>query len=216
MPLVNLSLSPTMVNRFVAQLRDVTVQHDRQRFRHNMERIGEVMAYEISKTLDYQNIDIKTPLASTTALVPARRVVLATILRAGLPLHQGLLRHFDDADNTFISAYRHHPDDSPHFEIRLEYLSTPRLDDAVLILADPMLATGASILATLKALKKYGTPAAIHLVCAIASQPGVETIQAAHPDVHIWAAAVDPILDGRSYIVPGLGDAGDLSFGIKI
>ncbi len=216
MPFFNLSLTPSIANRFVVQLRDVIIQQDRQRFRHNLERIGEIMAYEISKTLDYQSISVKTPLAETSGFIPRNRIVLATILRAGLPLHQGLLRHFDDADNTFISAYRHHSDGSPHFDIRLEYLSTPRLDDAVLMLADPMLATGASIDATLKALKNYGKPAAIHVVCAIASQAGVDFLQHAYPDIHLWVAAVDPILDHRSYIVPGLGDAGDLSFGIKI
>jgi uracil phosphoribosyltransferase len=213
--LFDLAAKNTIAQRFVAELRDVTIQQDRARFRRNLERIGEIMAYEISQTFDYQHVEVTTPLGKTDVPLPRHRIVLATILRAGLPLHHGLLHYFDDADNAFISAYRHHlPDHS--FEIRLDYLSTPRLDDAVLILADPMLASGSSIIAALRSLSDFGKPFAIHIVSAIASRAGIENVQSAWPEAHIWAAAIDAELNAKAYIVPGLGDAGDLAFGLKI
>ena len=192
------------------------MQNDRMRFRRNIERIGEVAAYELSKTLRFKTVDVTTPLGIASTSLLEEQPVLGTILRAGLPLHQGLLNYFDKADNAFISAYRkHHPDGS--FEISLEYLSCPDLNNRILILCDPMLATGASIVETIQAIQKTYTPAQIHIVVTIASQKGIEHVEkelgAAIP---IWCAAIDPILNDKSYIVPGLGDAGDLAFGTKM
>ena len=210
-----LSNTPSIANQFLAELRNVETQKDRLRFRRNLERIGEVLAYEISKTLDYKLLEVETPLGIAPVLLPTRRIVLATILRAGLPFHAGMLHYFDQADNAFISAFRrHHKDGS--FDIQLDYVSTPDLDGCVLILADPMLATGASINIALKELARYGTPAAVHIATVIASAVGVETIRRNHPKAHIWAGAVDEEMTAKSYIVPGLGDAGDLAFGEKL
>ena len=213
---IDLSKNNSLLNHWVAELRDVHVQNDRMRFRRNIERIGEVAAYELSKTLKFKNVDVTTPLGiAPTQLLP-EQPVLATILRAGLPLHQGMLNYFDKADNAFISAYRkHHPDGS--FEISLEYLSCPNLNDRVLILCDPMLATGASLVETIQAIQKTYTPAQIHIVVTIASQKGIEHVEKElGADTPIWCAAIDPILNDKSYIVPGLGDAGDLAFGTKM
>ena len=184
------------------------------RFRRNLERIGEILAYEISKTLDYHVVATETSLGVSDESVPAQRIVLATILRAGLPFHQGMLNYFDHADNAFISAFRrNHKDGS--FTIQLDYVSAPRLDGCVLILADPMLATGASINIALKELTRFGTPAAVHVAAIIASTAGVEAVEKAHPNARIWAGAIDEELTAKSYIVPGLGDAGDLAYGEK-
>jgi uracil phosphoribosyltransferase len=211
----NLSEQHTVANRFVAEMRNVDIQQDRPRFRRNLERLGEVLAYELSKTLAYEPVEVETPLGTSITHLPAQRIVLATILRAGLPLHQGMLNYFDQADNAFISAYRrHHPDGT--FEIQLDYVSTPRLDDAVLILADPMLATGASVNLALKHLSQHGTPAALHVVTAIASAAGLEAVRRFHPKASVWMGALDEELTAKSYIVPGLGDAGDLAFGEKM
>ena len=213
---IDLSKNNSLLNHWVAELRDVHVQNDRMRFRRNIERIGEVAAYELSKTLRFKTVDVTTPLGIASTSLLEEQPVLGTILRAGLPLHQGLLNYFDKADNAFISAYRkHHPDGS--FEISLEYLSCPDLNNRILILCDPMLATGASIVETIQAIQKTYTPAQIHIVVTIASQKGIEHVEkelgAAIP---IWCAAIDPILNDKSYIVPGLGDAGDLAFGTKM
>ena len=213
---IDLSKHHSLLNHWVADLRDVHVQNDRMRFRRNIERIGEVAAYELSKTLRFKTVDVTTPLGIASTSLLEEQPVLGTILRAGLPLHQGLLNYFDKADNAFISAYRkHHPDGS--FEISLEYLSCPDLNNRILILCDPMLATGASIVETIQAIQKTYTPAQIHIVVTIASQKGIEHVEkelgAAIP---IWCAAIDPILNDKSYIVPGLGDAGDLAFGTKM
>ncbi|MEM8909207.1 MAG: uracil phosphoribosyltransferase [Bacteroidota bacterium] len=211
----NFSEHKTLVNRFVAELRNVELQKDRMRFRRNLERIGEVVAYEISKTLEYTVTDVETPLGIASVHLPTSRVVIASILRAGLPFHNGLLNYFDQADNAFISAYRmHHKDGS--FEIKLEYVSCPDLTNCTLILADPMLATGASMDLAIKALQEYGQPTSLHLVTAIASTHGFNYIKRLHPQAHLWVGAVDDELTARSYIVPGLGDAGDLSFGTKL
>jgi len=213
--LFNLSTKDSIANRFLAELRNVDIQTDRLRFRRNMERLGEVLAYEISQTLDYQSEKIETPLGVAPVMLPAQRVVLATILRAGLPLHQGLLNYFDTADNVFIAAYRkEHKNGS--FEIQLDYISTPNLDDCVLILANPMLATGASINLALKELLRFGKPKMVHVATAIASTAGIDAVQRAWPMIRIWAGAVDEELTAKSYIVPGLGDAGDLAFGEKM
>lgn len=202
-------------NAFLAELRDVKIQGDRMRFRRNMERLGEILAYEISKKLEYKTIEVETPLGMAKTEIPAERVVLATILRAGLPLHQGLLNYFDQAENAFISAYRkHHKDGS--FEINLEYISCPDLTDCVLILSDPMIATGASIDITIRQLSPFGTPKAVHIVSAIASTAGLNYIKRLHRKADIWLGAEDEELTAKSYIVPGLGDAGDLSFGSKL
>lgn len=211
----NLATKNTIANRFVAELRHVETQQDRLRFRRNLERIGEVMAYEISQTFQYEASEVETPLGSALTMLPSQRVVLATILRAGLPLHQGMLNYFDTADNVFIAAFRkHHKDGS--FEIQLDYVSTPNLEDCVLILADPMLATGASINLALKELERFGKPSAVHVATVIASTAGIEAVRRRWPKARIWAGAIDEELTAKSYIVPGLGDAGDLAFGDKI
>jgi uracil phosphoribosyltransferase len=213
---IDLSKNNSLLNHWVAELRDVQVQNDRMRFRRNIERIGEVAAYELSKTLRFKTVDVTTPLGIASTSLLEEQPVLGTILRAGLPLHQGMLNYFDKADNAFISAYRkHHPDGS--FEISLEYLSCPDLNNRILILCDPMLATGASIVETIQAIQKTYTPAQIHIVVTIASQKGIEHVEKElGADIPIWCAAIDPILNDKSYIVPGLGDAGDLAFGSKM
>jgi uracil phosphoribosyltransferase len=213
---IDLSKNNSLLNHWVAELRDVQVQNDRLRFRRNIERIGEVAAYELSKTLQFKSVEVTTPLGIAPTQLLTEQPVLATILRAGLPLHQGMLNYFDKADNAFISAYRkHHPDGS--FEISLEYLSCPNLNGRVLILCDPMLATGASLVETIQAIQKTYTPAQIHIVVTIASQKGIEHVEKElGADTPIWCAAIDPVLNDKSYIVPGLGDAGDLAFGTKM
>ncbi|MFM2258169.1 MAG: hypothetical protein RLZZ424_102 [Bacteroidota bacterium] len=213
---IDLSKNNSLLNHWVAELRDVHVQNDRMRFRRNIERIGEVAAYELSKTLQYKTVEVTTPLGIAPTQLLTEQPVLATILRAGLPLHQGMLNYFDKADNAFISAYRkHHPDGS--FEISLEYLSCPNLNGRVLILCDPMLATGASLVETIQAIQKTYTPAKIHIVVTIASKKGIEHVEKElGADTPIWCAAIDPVLNDKSYIVPGLGDAGDLAFGTKM
>jgi len=213
---IDLSKNNSLLNHWVAELRDVQVQNDRMRFRRNIERIGEVAAYELSKTMRFSTVNVTTPLGIAATPLLEQQPVLATILRAGLPLHQGMLNYFDKADNAFISAYRkHHPDGS--FEISLEYLSCPDLNNRILILCDPMLATGASLVETIQAIMKTQTPAQIHIVVTIASQKGIEHVEKElGADIPIWCAAIDPILNDKSYIVPGLGDAGDLAFGTKM
>jgi uracil phosphoribosyltransferase len=210
----NLAATNTIANQFIAELRHVNIQQDRLRFRRNLERIGEILAYEISKTLDYHIVATETPMGIADMSVPSQRIVLATILRAGLPFHQGMLHYFDHADNAFISAYRRNRKDGS-FEIQLDYISTPDLNGCVLILADPMLATGASINIALKELARFGAPAKVHIAAVIASTDGVEAVKKAHPAAQIWAGAIDEELTAKFYIVPGLGDAGDLAFGEK-
>lgn len=205
----------TIGNRYIAELRNVKIQGDRMRFRRNLERIGEILAYEISRTLSYKEEEVETPLGIAKTELSTDKIVLGTILRAGLPLHQGLLNVFDRADNAFISAYRkHHKDGS--FEIKMEYVSCPDLTDSVLILADPMLATGASMAIAIEGLAEYGTPKAIHVVTAIASESGIKHIRRLYPKAHIWVGDIDEELTAKSYIVPGLGDAGDLCYGAKL
>lgn len=213
--IVNLSEQHSLVSNWVAELRDVNIQNDRMRFRRNLERIGEVAAYEISKILPFEEKEIQTPLGIAEHKIMKEQPVLATILRAGLPLHQGLLNYFDKADNAFISAYRkHHKDGS--FEISLEYISCPELENRVLIISDPMLATGASLVKTIQYLKDEGSPSAIHIVAAIACTVGIEYVKREAPTVTIWCGDIDDELTAKGYIVPGLGDAGDLAFGTKI
>lgn len=212
-----LSEQNSIFNQFVAELRDITIQKDSMRFRRNLERMGEIMSYEISKTLDYQKKETTTPLgiAETSHLVS--QPVIATILRAGLPMHIGVLNYFDRAQNAFISAYRRHHKDNT-FDIHVEYVSSPSLDDKVLILCDPMIATGASIVLAYKAILSKGTPKHVHIISAISSKEGVDFVRANIPTKNftIWCGAIDEELTAHSYIVPGLGDAGDLAFGEKI
>lgn len=211
---VNLSKHYSLLCDWISEIRDVELQSDRMRFRRNLERVGEIAAYEISKHLSHTTTETQTPLGTSTSRKLQQQPVLATILRAGLPLHQGLLNYFDKADNAFVSAYRkHHPDGS--FEISLEYLSCPDLENRVVILSDPMLATGASLVKTIHALREEGIPKEIHIVCVIACTVGIEYIHRNEPNVKIWCGAVDDELTAKGYIVPGLGDAGDLAFGIK-
>ena len=211
----NFANKPSIINKYVSELRDINIQNNRMRFRNNLERIGQLLAYEISKTLSYQSVEVDTPLGTAACQVPSQRIVLATILRAGLPLHQGMLSVFDEADNAFISAFRkHHKDGS--FEINVDYATCPDLEDVVLILVDPMLATGSSIDAALKALEPYGRPVKTHIVTAIGSSHGINHIRRFYPAHTIWAAAIDDELTAKSYIVPGLGDAGDLAYGSKL
>ncbi len=213
--LTNFQNTNSVINQYVAELRDVVVQQDRNRFRFNMERIGEIIAYEISKKLRYESTEITTPLGiSSTALIK-EQPVLATILRAGLPLHHGMLRIFDKADCAYISAFRKTKKDNS-FIIEMEYVATPELDNRVLIVSDPMLATGSSMLLCIKELMSKGKISQIHIVSVIASTIGVQYIQRNLPKAHLWLAAIDDELTTKSYIVPGLGDAGDLAFGEKV
>jgi uracil phosphoribosyltransferase len=206
----------SLIDRFIAELRDVNVQQDRMRFRRNLERIGEVIGYELSKKLAWQEDVVTTPLGDANVLKLDSQPVLATILRAGLPLHQGLLNYFDAADNAFISAYRMNHKDNGSFDVRVEYLSSPLVEGRVVILSDPMLATGLSMVLAYKALLRKGTPKHLHIVTAIASAQGLEYLKSHLPsNCTIWIAALDEELTAHSYIVPGLGDAGDLAYGTK-
>jgi len=199
----------------VSELRDVEVQNDRMRFRKNLERIGEVAAYEISKTLAWEEKEITTPLGIASCKVLQSQPVLATILRAGLGMHNGLLNYFDKGENAFISAYRkHHADGS--FDINIEYMSCPELEDKVLIISDPMIATGASLVKAIQYLKEEGVSKEIHIVCAIACTVGIEFILREQPKATIWCGDIDDEITAKGYIVPGLGDAGDLAFGQKM
>jgi uracil phosphoribosyltransferase len=212
----NLSKDHSIINQFVAELRDVDIQKDRMRFRKNLVRLGEIFAYEISRKMNFAIKEVTTPLGIANVPMLAEQPIVGTILRAGLPLHEGILNFFDSADNAFISAYRkHHKDGS--FDIKLEYVSSPSLTDRILILCDPMLATGSSIVMTYKALMEKGIPRHTHIVCALASTQGLEHVKS-HLSQHvtIWTAAVDEELTAQAYIVPGLGDAGDLAYGQKL
>ncbi len=213
--IVNLSQQHSLVSNWISEIRDTQIQTDRMRFRRNLERIGEIAAYEISKTLPQMEKEVQTPLGIATHQVLKEYPVLATILRAGLPLHQGLLNYFDKSDNAFISAYRkHQPDGS--FEISMEYMSSPEIDNRVLIISDPMLATGSSLVKTIQFLKGEGQPLEIHIVAAIACTVGIEYVKRQEPAVKIWCGDIDDELTAKGYIVPGLGDAGDLAFGPKM
>jgi len=212
---INLSDQYSLLSNWVSELRSVQVQTDRMRFRRNLERIGEVAAYEISKVLEYEEKEIQTPLGISVCKVLKEQPVLATILRAGLPLHQGLLNYFDRADNAFISAYRKHNRDGT-FEISLDYVSCPELEDRVVVIADPMLATGSSLVKTIQFLREEGRPKEMHIVVAIACTVGIEFVQRTEPNVKIWCGAIDEELTAKGYIVPGLGDAGDLAYGTKV
>ena len=212
-----LDKSNSVINSYLAQMRSVDLQADRLRFRHNIHRIGSLMAYELSKSLNYATSDIQTPLGIAKVNLPQDQIVVGTILRAGLPMHNGVLDIFDSAENCFVSASRA-SDDSHDVEIHNSYATTPRLDGKTLIIADPMLATAKSMVATLRQLLKFGKPAHIHVLSIIGAQPGVDFL--AKSDIGVpttlWVATVDQVLNADSYIVPGLGDAGDLAFGSKL
>ncbi len=219
MKVINFAEHQTVVNRYMSELRDVCIQKDRARFRRNLERIGEVMAYEISKTLDYSTKDIQTPLGTASTQLYNDPIVLGTIFRAGLPFHQGFLNVFEEADNAFVSAYRFYKDKECHeVGIHIEYLATPDLNGKTLIIADPMLATGGSMELGLKAFETKGIPGKVHLCSAIASQKGVDYLTETFKDTDytLWCGAIDPELNDHMYIVPGLGDAGDLAYGGKL
>jgi uracil phosphoribosyltransferase len=214
---VELGRENSMLNTFIAELRDEHVQKDPMRFRRNMERVGEIMAYELSRTLEYEEREVTTPLGLARVSVLKEQPVLATILRAGLPLHQGMLNIFDRADNLFISAYRKHRHGEDAFDIEVEYLSGPSLDERVLVICDPMLATGRSMVMVNRAIQRLGKPKALHVVSTIASSEGIEHLKTHLPaSTRIWVAAIDEEMTAQAYIVPGLGDAGDLSYGSKI
>ena len=211
---VNLSEQYSFLCNWISEIRDEELQTDRMRFRRNLERIAEVAAYEISKGLAFDDKEIQTPLGIASCKMLRSQPVLATILRAGLPMHQGLLNYFDKADNAFISAYRKHQRDGS-FEISLDYVSCPDLEGRVVIISDPMLATGASLVKTIQFLREEGHPSEIHVVVAIACTVGIEYILRSEPNCRIWCGDIDDELTAKGYIVPGLGDAGDLAFGAK-
>lgn len=217
MQIHNLSEQNSLLNQFLKEIRDVEIQQDSLRFRRNIERIGEVMAYEISKEMAYETEHVKTSLGIAPINVPNEQVVLGTILRAGLPFHNGFLNYFDRAENAFVSAYRKYKD-ALKFDIFIEYIASPSLDGKTLIVTDPMLATGSSMELAVGALHTKGKPAHIHIATIIASQPAVDYIQTnlTAENITIWTAAIDPELNSHSYIIPGLGDAGDLAFGQKL
>ncbi len=207
----------SILNHFLAQIRDVEIQKDSMRFRKNIERIGEIMAYELSKTLDYKTINVTTPLGTKQTTAIKDGVVLCSILRAGLALHTGFMDVFDDAENGFVSAYRHHPNNDDHFEILVEYRAAPSFNKKTLILIDPMLATGQSLVAVFNKLMDTETPKEIHIAVVIAAPEGVAYLEKNLPDnCHLWIAALDERLNEKQYIVPGLGDAGDLAYGSKL
>jgi uracil phosphoribosyltransferase len=204
----------SIANQFIAELRSDEIQKDSMRFRRNMERLGEILAYEISKTLIYHTQTVRTPLGSIPIEMMPMQPVLATVLRAGLPFHQGFLNYFDKAESAFAGAYRTSED--PSFEIRMDYLSCPDINGKTLIIIDPMLATGKSVLKTYEALLHYGKPASLCIASVISSQKGIDFLKTNLPDHSMWSIAVDGQLNSQSYIIPGLGDAGDLSYGVKI
>lgn len=216
MQIHNFSAESSVLNTFVSEIRSIDVQNDSMRFRRNIERIGEVLSYEMSKVLTSDSISVETPLGNALINMPKDEIVICSILRAGLPFHNGILNYFDKAENAFISAYRHHLI-SKDFEIIVEYIASPNLENKTLVLVDPMLATGQSLALTYEALKSHGTPKQIHLLSVIGAQTGVDYIKDKFPEnTHLWIAAIDKTLNDKGYIVPGLGDAGDLAFGSKL
>lgn len=217
MEVINFDEHPSLVSRYMLELRDVDIQRDPMRFRTNLERIGQIMAYEISKRLDYKETEVQTPLGKCECKEPADRVVLATILRAGLPFHHGFLSYYDLAENAFVSAYRRYREKGDTFDIVVEYMATPSIEGKTLIIVDPMLATGSSMDLAYKALLQKGTPARIHVASVIASVQGVEYVKEHFPEdrTTVWCGAIDREINAHSYIVPGLGDAGDLAYGVK-
>ena len=216
MEVINFTNTPSLVSRYMLELRSVDIQNDRLRFRTNIDRIGQIMAYEISKRLEYKETEVTTPLGKCICQEPAEQIVLATILRAGLPFHHGFLSYFDHAENAFVSAYRRYKEKGDTFDVLIEYLASPSIEGKTLILVDPMLATGSSMDLAYRALLSKGTPAHIHVASVIASKQSVEYIRQHLPDdTTLWCGAIDDKVNSHSYIVPGLGDAGDLAYGEK-
>ncbi len=219
MEIINFANRPSLVSRYMLELRDTSIQTDPLRFRHNLVRIGEIMAYEISKRLNYKDVNVTTPLGTAMCQTPADRVVIGTILRAGLPLHQGFLNYFDYAENAFVSAYRKYREKGGDtFDVLIEYLASPSIEGKTLLLVDPMLATGASMELGYRAMLSKGNPAHIHVAAVIASQQAVDYVERTFPSdkTTLWVGVIDPEINAHSYIVPGLGDAGDLAFGEKL
>lgn len=207
----------SLLNKFIAEIRDADIQRDSMRFRRNIERIGEILSYELSKNLNYTNTTVQTPFGSKEISLPKNKLVLCSVLRAGLPLHQGMLNYFDSAENAFISAYRHHRGHEDAFEVIVKYFAAPSLSGKTLVLTDPMLATGKTLENVLDALKGHGKPEHIHILSVIGSKVGIEHITRVFPQkTHLWIAAIDEKLNSKGYIIPGIGDAGDLAFGVKL
>ncbi len=217
MEIINFADRLSIVNQYLAELRDVNVQTDMSRFRYNLERIGQIMAYEISKRINYKTVTINTPLDRCECNVIDEKIVLATIFRAGIPFHQGFLEYFDSAENAFVSAYRKYKE-KENFDVFIEYIASPDLTGKTLVLVDPMLATGASMELSYRALLTKGTPDKVHVASVIASQKAIDYVRDTFPQekTTVWVGAVDPEINEHSYIVPGLGDAGDLAYGTKI
>ena len=217
MEIINLCDQNSLVGQFMSELRDEKAQTDRPRFRNNVRRLGQIMAYEISKRLDYTTTDTQTPLGVAKTNVLASKVVLATILRAGLPLHEGMLSYFDNAENAFVSAYRKYIDGTDEFKVHVEYLASPSIEGKTLVIADPMLATGSSMDLAYQALLTKGTPAHVHIASVIATDQAIAYVKEHIPaaDLTVWACDIDHVLNEHSYIIPGLGDAGDLLYGVK-
>jgi uracil phosphoribosyltransferase len=217
MEIKHINYPVSILSTFISEMRDVEIQNDPLRFRRNLERIGEIFAYEISKTLTYDARDVTTPLGTATQWTPKEKIVITSILRAGVPLHHGLLNYFDRAENGFVSAYRKYNEDG-EFDIHIEYISAPDLTGKTVIMADPMLATGSSLELAYKAILANGNPEHLHLVCIVASQAGIDYIKTMLNEaaVTLWVAVIDEELNAKSYIVPGLGDAGDLAYGPKL
>jgi uracil phosphoribosyltransferase len=213
----HVSKQNSILNKFITEIRDKTIQKDSLRFRTNIERIGEIISYELSKTFNYKTQNITTPLGIKNMNILDDNVVLASILRAGLPLHMGVLRIFDDAENAFISAYRKHKEDSDNFTIHIDYIATPSIDNKVLVLVDPMLATGQSLIGVYQKLLQFGTPKQVHVISVIGSETGIEYLNKKLPkNAYLWIADFDKELNSKGYIIPGLGDAGDLAYGKKL
>lgn len=217
MEVINFAETPSIMSQYMRELRDVNIQGDRMRFRANIDRIGQLMAYEISKRIAYEDVVIRTPLAECVCQQPAEKIVIATILRAGLPFHHGFLQIFDRAENAFVSAYRKYNRDGDSFDVLVEYMASPSMEGKTLILVDPMLATGTSMELGYRALLRKGTPKSIHVAAVIASEKSVQYVRDNFPDdkTTVWCGAIDPEINSHSYIVPGLGDAGDLAYGEK-
>lgn len=217
MQLHHICTTNSVLNSFLAEIRSVEKQSDSMRFRRNIERIGEVLSYEMSKSFNYSNNDITTPLGNKPVALSMDQLVICSILRAGLPLHVGVMNYFDAAESGFVSAYRKHKSNSTDFDIEVEYVACPDLRSKTLVLVDPMLATGSSLVATLEALTQFGQPKEIHVISVIASKAGVAYVKQYLPsNAHLWVADIDNILDDKGYIIPGLGDAGDLAYGEKL
>ena len=216
MEVINFAETPSLVSRYMLEMRDAHIQRDAMRFRRNLQRVGEIMASEISKRMSYRNVDVDTPFGRAFCQTPADPIVLGTILRAGLPFHQGFLNYFDNAENAFVSAYRRYKERGDTFDVLVEYMASPSIEGKTLILVDPMLATGSSMELGYRALLKNGTPGRVHVASVIASQQAVDYVRRCLPQATVWVGAIDENINEMSFIVPGLGDAGDLAFGQKL